>query len=312
MINSELYLLRNTTFKDNIIRHDYMATKIHILELNEGGALTVIRGVIVIEGTSKFHNNTAENGAAIHATNSDIHISKTVIIANNTARYNGGGLYLYQSRMQCKSFCSLTLAGNRALHSGGGIYAVSSTVDVVYYRGLEDVFPHSSLLFLENVAQEGGGLYIEANANLYILRTGFQTNETEASYSIEFSRNTADFGGAILVDDGTTVGVCDSNPHQTSFLLKKYVNYTECFLQVLDFDQIALEYTSPSINFLSNHVHYAGSILFGGLLDRCIASPFAEIYLKYSDTHIYDGVSYLKVVSNIMEDTVTSYPIKVC
>ena len=86
--------------------------------------------------------------------------------------------------------------------------------------------------------------------------------------------------GHILVDDGTTVGVCDSNPHQTSLLLKKYVNYTECFLQVLDFDQIALEYTSPSINFLSNHVHYAGSILFGGLLDRCIASPFAEIYLK--------------------------------
>ena len=312
MINSELQLRGNTTFENNILQPDNTANKVHILELNEGGAITVIRGTVIFEGTSKFYNNTAENGAAIHATSSDVLISETVIIANNTVRYNGGGIYLYQTRMKCKFFCSLTLNGNRALHNGGGIYTVSSTIDVVHYRGLEDVLPSPSFLFLENIAQAGGGLYMEANANLNVIKTGFQTNGTEASFSIVFSHNLADFGGAILVDDGTTVGVCDSNPHQTSFLLKKYVNYTECFLQVLDFDQIALEHTSTSINFVHNNAHYAGSILFGGLLDRCIASPFAEIYVDYSDTQIYDGVSYLKAVSNVLEDTITSYPIKVC
>ena len=313
VIDSHLYLLGNTNFENNLIINKYT----NELEINEGGAITLFRGTVVIEGTSNFNNNTAENGAAINAINSIIDVKEPVTITNNTARYNGGGIYLYQSQIQCTDNCSLTLVSNHALHSGGGIYAVSSTTEVAYHRGFDDQQP--LLLFFENTAQAGGGLYVEANAKLYTLKAGYQTNETaymSSCCSIVFSNNYADYGGAIFVDDGTSVGVCDSNPRQASSLTQKHPNYTECFLQVLDADPIySLDYTSTSINFSHNYADYAGSTLFGGLLDRCIASPFAEIYLNYVNTpidKIYDGVSYFKGISNIVPDTVSSYPVKVC
>ena len=314
MINSHLNLLGNSTFKNNVLSNS--ANEIKILKLIEEGTITIFRGGILIGGTTFFNNNTAENGAAIHATHANIYVSKPLIITNNTATYNGGGLYLYQSQMLCQFNCSLTLTGNRALNNGGGIYAVSSTIDVTYYRGLDYLLP--TISFIENKAKMGGGLSMKANAKLYILKTGHQANETAASCcSVVFSNNFADYGGAIFVDDGTNVGVCDSNPHQASSLIKKRANYTECFLQVIDLIQLNLKYTSTSIvHFSYNHALYAGSTLFGGLLDRCIASSFAEIYLinniKTPNDKIHNGVSYFKAVSNLLEETVISHPVTVC
>ena len=316
VINSEFHLLGNTSFENNFPK-DANEVETDILKLNEGGAINSFRGDIIIIGTSNFHNNTAENGAAIHAISSNILVNKTVTITNNTARYNGGGLYLYQSRMQCKFNCSLILNSNHAIHSGGGIYAVSSTIDVANYnidRGLDDQLP--SLLLYENKAQAGGGLYLEANAKLNVVKFGNNINYSYISCcSVMFTNNSADYGGAILVDDGTNIGVCDSNPHQAA-LTKRHANYTECFLQVLDIDQISSYFTSPSIGFVDNFAHYAGSTLFGGLLDRCIASPFAEVYLSIvlniPKDKILDGVSYSKMISNLLEDKVSSHPIQVC
>ena len=141
-------------------------------------------------------------------------------------------------------------------------------------------------------------------------------NNYTSCCSIMFMNNSADYGGAVLVDDGTNIGVCDSNPHQAPSLIQKYANYTECFLQVLDVDQFNFYFVSASINFTGNHARYAGSTLFGGLLDRCIASPFAEIYLSVildiPNDKIVDGVSYFKTISNLLLDTVSSHPVKVC
>ena len=318
VINSELHLLENTSFENNVPKDTNEIDITGMLKLNEGGAITIFRGELIINGTCNFHNNTAENGAAMYAVNSNIVVNKTVTIINNTARYNGGGLYLYQSRMQCKFNCSIIIKSNHAIHSGGGIYAVSSIIDVANYisRGLDDhLLP--SLLLYENMAQAGGGLYLEANAKLNVLKLGYDVNNHSytSCCSVMFTNNSADYGGAILVNDGTNVGVCDSNPHQ-AFLIKGHANYTECFLQVLDVNQIGFYFTTPSINFVDNYACYAGSTLFGGLLDRCIASPFAEIYLNailnIPKDKILNGVSYSKMISNLLEDKVSSHPVKVC
>ena len=100
---------------------------------------------------------------------------------------------------------------------------------------------------------------MESNANLYISKTQHQINETQVSYVIIFSHNLAVYGGDMAVEDGTNLGVCDSNPHpfQTSSLNKEHFDYSECFLKVTDLNgrtrlDFNLSYASASINFTHN------------------------------------------------------------
>ena len=301
VMNSELYLQGNTTFENNV------------LGSLTGGSLTVHRGNVHLlpGGMTYFKNNTADNGAAIHATNSDIFVGSNATIIDNSARYSGGGIYLYQSPMQCNDICILTLVSNCALSSGGGIYAVSSTIDILSQQ------LRPSLLLLENSAHLGGGLYMEANAKLYISKTDYKTNEMiVSSCSVVFSDNFADYGGAVFVEDGTNLGVCDRNPHHTSSLIQEHTHYAqnsesaaECFFEVYSLDQQSkLDYFSDSINFTQNYAHYAGSTLFGGLLDRCVPGPLDTPTIKMC----YDGISYFKHISNLLEDEISSHPVKLC
>ena len=72
------------------------------------------------------------------------------------------------------------------------------------------------------MAERGGGLSLEANAKLYVLKYHqtflFTVHDT---YTIQVLTNIADYGGALYVDDNTNSGTCNSDPKQ------------ECFLQVL-------------------------------------------------------------------------------
>ena len=89
----------------------------------------------------------------------------------------------------------------------------------------------------------------------------------------------------------------------------------ECFVQVLAIHQ----QSHPSIgtlniDFSGNKATEYGSNLFGGLLDRCIPSSFAEVYLKNPNLKqlYYNGVSYLQDLSNISFDSIASSSVRVC
>ena len=60
---------------------------------------------------------------------------------------------------------------------------------------------------------------------------------------------------------------------------------------------------SQSVHFLGNNPSISGSILYGGLLDRCAVSQFAEVRIKYTEYEMggTDGIRYLEHVSTIME-----------
>lgn len=59
----------------------------------------------------------------------------------------------------------------------------------------------------------------------------------------------------------------------------------------------------------------AGGTLFGGLLDRCTVSPFAEVLKKYTPNSL-DGTSYFLNVTNLkrsdLNTDILSYPVQVC
>ena len=80
--------------------------------------------------------------------------------------------------------------------------------------------------FIENTAEEGGGMLLESNAKLYIVQydSNFKSDRM-SDYSIIFRSNSANYGGALYVDDYTnSVGACSSVSHSPT---------SECFFQVL-------------------------------------------------------------------------------
>ena len=261
----------------------------NVIASQEGGAITSYQSSVLFIGVISLLNNQARNGGAILATESTISIYGETIIAYNTATNgNGGGIYLHQSDLVIKG--NSTFSHNRAVR-GGGVHASGSSISV---------YQHGTLQIINNRAEEdGGGIYLEINPRVYLLKHEVYTSSFKCTKEDEFlifTGNHAKCGGAMYVADDTNSAACSST--------------VECFIQTLAL--YTLEYAACPVNviFSGNTATKYGYNLFGGLLDRCIPSPFAEVYQK----HIlqYNGVTYLESISDIRLDTVASLPVRIC
>ena len=278
-------------------------------DFQEGGAITLFQSNIFFDGVCNLEHNHAENGGAIHSTESKLYVNGNVTIAHNTATGYGGGVYLSTSELNCQQKSTLILLNNIASDKGGGLHAISSSI--IVYTG-------ARVNITGNAAQRGGGLSLEANAKLSILKYYFDSDDDFNETT--FAANSADYGGAIHVDDDTNSGTCAGSTE------------TECFFQVLALQSIEDPYyfririRTQSMHFSQNHANLSGSTLYGGLLDRCAVSPFAEVHNKYPHD-FKDGIAYFKNVSTptyfdydrnsieIVIDTnlsVSSDPVQVC
>lgn len=252
---------------------------------HQGGAITVYGSTLVFTGVSYFSNNKASYGGAILATESTIIMFGETLFTNNTAVNNsGGGIYLHQSTIKVKGNCSIFQ--NYATLRGGGIHASSTTINV-YQPGI--------LQLTKNSAETGGAMYFEGSPRLNLVKR----NDT-ADTRIIFTSNHAKYGGALYVEESTVA--C--------------LPAVECFIQTLALDLVpgcALNYISTvNIFFSLNSADNSGSNLFGGQLDRCVPSPFAEINLKQRVTANSNGISYLRTISNITLDSIASSPLRIC
>ena len=251
--------------------------------VGEGGALTCFQSTIIFSGEISLLNNQARQGGAILAIESTILLYGTTTIANNTATDSGGGISLQQSNFEIKGSCNVS--DNFAMR-GGGIHAKSSTISV-YQKG-------GKLQLIDNNAENGSGLYLEINPKLYLLK-----NHTEGKVHrliIIFTGNHAHYGGAVYVADDTNTGA--------------YLPNIECFIQTLAVYRFYEAKNTVNIHFSGNTAEH-GSNMFGGLLDRCVPSSFAEVY-RHEVKNYYDGVSYLQHLSNIKLDSIASPPVRVC
>ena len=251
----------------------------------EGGAITSFQSTVIFtrESIVRFSNNLASDGGALLATESTITIYGETTIANNMANSSGGGISLKQSRLEIKGMCQFV---NNVAVRGGGIHASSSTI-AVYQPG--------TLQVTDNNAKFGGGLYLEVNPKLYILKN----TPDDGSYLMTLTGNHANYGGALYVSDDTNSGACSPD--------------IECFIQTLALHQTSSSYlNTENLLFSENTASEQGLNLFGGQLDRCIPSPFAEVYLKQR-IH-YSGATYLGNISNIDidNDSISSRPVRVC
>lgn len=142
-------------------------------------------------------------------------------IAHNTASVSGGGIYAYQSELNFKESCYIK--GNRALQKGGGIYAVSTTTR----------FIKGSLHFIQNKAERGGGVCLELNAKLYVVKSEGECHNPLCNTNLNmwltlyFTGNSAKYEGAVYVTDEQTLVhavqcVMLNSPQQVNVFFKSW------------------------------------------------------------------------------------------
>ena len=250
----------------------------------EGGVITSFQSMVIFTEKSITYllNNQARDGGAILAIESTIIMYGRIRIANNNmttiANSSGGGISLKQSRLEIKGECNIV--SNNAVR-GGGIHATSSNISI-YQPGI--------LQLINNNAEFGGGMYLEVGSKQHVLK---MTPTLESMYFLYFTGNNANYGGAVYVAGDT----CSPD--------------YECFIQTLAFYQSThSRLNTVNILFSENTATKQGSNLFGGLLDRCIPSPYAEVYRKQR-IH-YSGVTYLQNISNTYIHSISSRPVRVC
>ena len=293
------------------------------VNFKEGGALTLYQTTLRLQGEARFEYNRAEIGGAIVATESEIYLSDQVYVTNNSASTSGGGLYLSQSELLGLQESTLTISSNNAHEKGGGIYAVSSSIKSIVTGSqhtdpsgkMTEQYKGAILNMTKNEADFGGAIYLEANSKITVLKDYIFETDMKRN-AVNIVGNSANYGGAIYVDDETNSGSCVSNP----FEIKS--PKSECFISVVSTQTIVTSNTNFSLSnilFGSNTATISGATLFGGMLDRCIVSPFNEVdrtidqatnkLLRYEG----GGLKYFMDISNEKNtQSISSYAVKVC
>ena len=261
---------------------------------SEGGAVFCLsNSTLQLNGSNRLQSNTAEYGGAISALGCEIVLAGDNIVENNTAEY-GGGLYTKQSEFRGCAYFSK----NYARRSGGGIYASRSDLYITQY-----------IRFVENSAQNGGGLLLADDSELYL-----QPNTT-----IKFANNSVQQkGGAIKVEKGNALGHCIGEPCE-------FLTGSDCFFQIQTGQQYDFRTNVTEIKelqdirmyFQNNTAPEAGAMLYGGSVDSCRLSlinlrieleNFFEIYSCPNSGAVFD---YITSVDGPSED-ISSDPLYLC
>lgn len=292
-IGTLLAIYSNITFNGQVVfKNNSQPHTRSSVSFQDGGALSLFQSSAVIDGECTFENNQAEQGGGIHSVDSTLNVRGIVTLALNRVNRNGGGIYLSQSELNCHEKSMLVLIGNVAAQGGGGIHAVGSTVKSASSEA-------TTMRFISNFAEKGGGIVLETNSKLYVHKLPPIDRGNKA---VLFVQNIAHYGGAIYVDDSTNSATCT-------------IKSSECFFRVVYNSYIIVAPNIATISFSENHATIAGSTLFGGLLDRCIVSPFAKLNIYAINAYRLDisGITYFKNVSTeINSSSISSLPTQVC
>ena len=259
-----------------------------------GGAIYALRNTVLnFFGTTNFINNTADygaGGAIFTSNNTAVSFSGTNNFINNSAE-RGGAIYLIFNTTFSFNGTN-NFINNIAKVSGGAIYAGDNTVldfsngtnqfinntaiagGVIFIGGSVISFNNGTNKFINNTATKGGAIRaiskagLVFNAGIYLVNNrgkegdtlgGGMYIEVGSTFSIlpnttvYWENNHATRGGAIFVEDFNSC-----NP---------YGPKAECFFQLPG--QNLSSGIDVQLIFNNNSADDAGSVLFGGAINRC-------------------------------------------
>jgi hypothetical protein len=195
-----------------------------------GGIYVISGGVVTLTGNAYIYSgNTAYDGAGIHADDARLYMQgHSVVIRQNTATNNGGGVYLTNNSQLYSTGTTIGYgssgSGNEAV-LGAGIYAVTSTIDFEgnIYNNLASsrgagIYAGASTITLTN-ASVGGTEANQPNqlgtngyfgAGLYLTDGTHATLDNTTVASNTFQASTATYGGGAYVAGGSVVTLTNS------------------------------------------------------------------------------------------------------
>ena len=275
-----------------------------------GGGLTVMHSTLHLNGSTTFKNNSAASGGGMYIGDSTVPSDGSNCFVDNMAYADGGGIYATDSTIKFNGNDRLLAnsAKNRgaAIHSssttlifqgssfflnnsaeyGGGIYSESTNLTFVHH-GSNHYSPPCSInyksvcseslepknIFLNNTAHRGGAQYFDVYSNFSLYQKA----------QVHFQDNRAtEFGGAIYAVDVLGPG---------QFFFQQHSPFrSECFFHMLKKEQ------SPDLNtstliFVDNTAGIRGSVLYGGLLEKCnfTSDKYTSIKELFSMSILNDG-----------------------
>ena len=246
-----------------------------------GGAVEVyINCTLRLNGGNLFVDNLGYQGGAMFAYSSIVNVrgndtfTGNSVFRNNLATTQGGAISLASSTIQFEG--STEFVYNSANEQGGAIHALSSDIQVA-----------GNVSFLYNFAPEGGGISLEYSSTLSFQLGGLA----------HFECNSADRGAAIHV---INLFQCLDISGLDEVIQNDLMPYCFFYTPLLNLPQVY-------ITFIDNSAKQLGSVLFGGLLDRC------KVYGYESDpspTELFRNISTF--TSGINGNTISSEPLQVC
>ena len=256
-----------------IIGSTYISNNHHpfLLRLVKGGVY-VNNSVIELEGNCTFRNNTASEGGAMYSRNSNVSMWGDMTIIQNTADSYGGAVYSRGGRLVI--YKTATFINNTAGDSGGAFFITSSTLKF-----------NDHVTLLNNSAHNQGGAILATESS----HLRFTCNQTLA-------KNTARYGGAFYLEDNSILSLVsplellvqnNMAERGAAFYYKDSISFVKdctniqqsaaetgvCFLQIVNMNNSG-SISDIQLKF-SNNIAAAGSVLYGGMLDRCKPNQYS-------------------------------------
>ena len=305
--------------------------------LNAGGGFFTTYSTVVLAGDTTFEGNSALTGGAMYMQDTQVNMTGTSHFSHDSARHEGGAIYIQGGKMnisgenlfehnsaamrggalfvECTTinFTGITIICKSTSPEGAAIHGVSSSIifegktqfqnNWAYYGGAVfsensnfsfgkrkakfcnhcSVFPgfdsESDSSFISNTAVRGGAMHLDHQSSMYIHPLTcmlFENNEAN------------EYGGAIYVIDNT--GNATSSP------VLDLPSRNECFVYMIS-DEMS-ETGRINLTFQGNIAGKRGSVLYGGMLNKCNNSYLEENALHLFNSSINDRTKTAAISSD--------------
>ena len=241
MLNTSATFNGNTTLSDN--------GDLQYITTSGGGAMYIFGSNATFIGNVAIQNNTVGRyGGGIFALKSLIVIQGSFSFTHNKAALAGGGLCMFYGVLSVQG--STLFLQNEAGRDGGALHVTGTTVEV------KDFTQNSA-------ASNGGAIYFTNRGTLNLSAQNYCYPIVSSSFNSAQVR-----GGFVYVEDSVTNEQCKYSKLQLeaeSIHITIFETLPYCFLQ------ITTNTSSHNCSLITSHNDSAGegSVLYGGLLDRC-------------------------------------------
>ena len=249
------------------------------------GAFGVLQSRVYVTGELILAKNNGYEGAAINARDTDLDVKGCLQFFNNKAISSGGVVYARNSVITLRNANNCSNFHGNTARRGGAVYLIDSSIHLI---GTQN--------FTQNSAQQGGAMALSSSSKLMLgeqLKVMFYKNQAATD------------GGAIYYADSVSItqcmeylrlGQCLYEPSQCNV----FSDEGECFIELTS------HLSDIQLNFVNNSAGNAGTIFYGGRLDKCRLYVGEGVRDSCNDRtggeYIHDAIKKIQAISNVISD----------